>query len=69
MSSERFRDDWRRARVQILNHIRRSETWSDIMQGVDTLAYVSLKAKPIIAEQEMFENKNTGEPSTCAPSS
>jgi hypothetical protein len=56
--SDRFKDDWRRARVQVLAHIRLSETWSDIMQGVDVLAYISLKAKPLIAEQEMFEDKN-----------
>lgn len=59
--SEGFKDDWRRARVQVLRHIRLSKVWSDIMQGIDVLAYIELKAKPLIAEQEMFENINESE--------
>lgn len=47
-----YRNDWRRGRLEILKHIINSDSWHDIMIGVNALSKVNRNAESLIKELE-----------------
>ena len=51
MSLPTLEDEWRTVRLQLIDHIIRSDTWADIKTGADALFKVKLMVEPMIKER------------------
>jgi hypothetical protein len=60
--SDKYRNEWRRVRLQLIYHILESTTWNDICLGGNALFRTKLLADGMIREaDENWSDPNVGE--------